>query len=214
MLIMVTKILIPKLQLALKSDAHLGEYTAQRLNDLKVNAAAFPNLSPTTIDLTDAYNDFVNATEICGRSGNPANTTAKNNAREKLCNILSWVAQSCIEIADGDKAVFELSGFELKSKAQRISSIDCPVDIKTVQGPFSGSVYCSFTAVTHAKCYEVQYGATPNDFDNWSTMITSTSRKAIVTDLTPRTIGYLRIRTVGPRNIISDWSVVIQFTVM
>lgn len=211
---MSVKTLVPKLQLAHKSDAHIAEFASQRINSLTENAVAFPGLSPTVIEVTAAYENFVSAMEACGTSGNRTNTMAKNDMREILCNNLTWVAQSCIEIANGDATLFGLSGFDLKAKAQRITSIDCPANIKVTPGPFDGSVYCSFKLVEHARCYEIQYGNNQADMETWSSLITSSSRKNMLTDLTPMSYGYMRIRTIGPRTISSEWSTVIQFKVV
>jgi hypothetical protein len=85
-----------------------------------------------------------------------------------------------------------------------------PAPFRTMEG----SIYCSFQSVQHARCYEVQYGSNPTDQSSWSTMVVSSSRRTLITDFTPLSKGYLRIRTIGPRNIMSDYSDVIAFKVI
>lgn len=202
----------PKLKLSQKSDGKLAEFASQCINSIGENAAAFVKMAPTLAELTTAYTNFTEALENCGRSGNPANTAAKNQARETLGNMLTWCASSCSEIAGDDVALFELSGFSTRAKPTKITSINCPEGINVSFGPVEGTVYCAFESVQHARCYEIQYGATPTALS--SEMTVSSSRRILVTDFTPMSKGYLRIRTVGPRNIISDWSTVIEFKVI
>jgi hypothetical protein len=131
-----------------------------------------------------------------------------------LGNVLTWCASSCSEIAGTDLALFELSGFSPRAKPTRITTIEAPTAIETAFGPMEGSIYCSFQGVQHARCYEIQYGSNPNDQSTWSNMTVSTSRRTLITDFTPMSKGYLRIRTIGPRNIISDYSDIINFKVI
>jgi hypothetical protein len=209
-----TKMIQPKLNLSKKSDGKLSEYTSQCINCITENAVAFNKMSPSISELNAAYDTFKSAMEQCGRQGNPANTAAKDQARVSLCNTLTWCANSCSEIADTDTALFELSGFSVRSKATRINSINCPTNVNVEFGPMEGSVYCSFESVAYARCYEISYGTNPNDTSGWSKMTVSTSRKTLITDLTPMSKAYLCIRTIGPRNIISDWCPMIAFKIV
>jgi hypothetical protein len=209
-----TKLIQPKLKLSTKSDGKLAEYTAQCMNCITENAVAFNKMAPSISELKAAYDSFVAAAEQCGRQGNPANTAAKNQARESLCNTLTWCAQSCSEIAGTDTALFELSGFSVKAQPTKITSINCPVNVKVELGPFEGSVYCSFDAVAGARCYEINYGTSPTDFSDWTTITVSTSRRSLITDITPLSKCYLRIRSIGPRNIISEWCSTTAFKVI
>jgi hypothetical protein len=209
-----TMVITPSLKLSRKSDGKLAEYCAQCINSLTENAAAFTNMNPTTAELNTAYKNFVTAMEICGRNGNPANTSAKNSTREVLCSIITWCAQSCSEIAQNDTALFELSGFSTKAKPQRTTQVSCPTDLQITQGPFDGSVYCSFQPSAGARCYEIQYGTNPTNTADWSTMTSTTARRCMIADLSTMTRYYMRIRAIGPRNICSEWCNTTEFRVL
>lgn len=207
-----SKVITPKLSLAHKPDAHLAEYTAQCIRSLTENAAAFPGMTPTLATLIQHSDSFTTALENCGRNGNPASTAAKNQARETLCFTLTHCARSCSEIAGDNKALFQLSGFEIKSKGTRMTSIESPYGVNILQGPFEGSVYCSFTAVKGARTYDINFGKSSNALTDM--MFTSSSRKCLITDLPSLSRCYLRIRARGTGNIISEWSNIVEFKVL
>lgn len=208
------KAITPKLGLFHKSDGKLAEYCAQCINSLTENATAFVSMSPTTAELKTAYENFVAAMETCGRNGNPSNTAAKNQLRETLCATITWCANSCSEIAQGDIALFEMSGFSAKGKAQRINKVATPTGIQITQGPFDGSVYCSFASCSGARCYEIQYGNTPTNTGNWTNMTVTSSRKCMITDLNMMSRYYMRVRAVGPHNLVSEWCNTTEFRVL
>jgi hypothetical protein len=209
-----SKVITPKLALAHRSDANLAEYCLQRINSLTENAAAFANMSPTLATLVEHYNDYITAMESCGRSGNPATTAAKNKMRETLCFTLTHCAQSCSEIAGDNIPLFELSGFQAKGKGTRLTSISTPAKISISQGPLDGTVYCSFDIVAGARCYEIHFGTTPENIENWDCMYTSSTRKNLVADLPSLSRCYLRIRAIGVRGMVSGWSSVVEFKVL
>lgn len=205
----------PTLKLSKKNDAKLAEFTAQCINSIGENAAAFTTMNPTLVELTACYNDFVEKMENCGRNGNPSSTSAKNQSRETLCNTLTWCASSCSEIAGNDVALFELSGFSPKANPTKITSVDCPTNVKVTFGPFEGSVYCSFDNVKGARCYEICYSGTNSpDMSTWSTMMVTSSRRTMITDLPSMSKCYMRIRTIGPRGIMSAFTSTIEFKVV
>jgi hypothetical protein len=209
-----SKVITPKLALAHKPDGHLAEYCAQCINTLTENAVAFPNMSPSLATLVQHFADFTIALESCGRSGNPATTAAKNQAREILCFTLTHCALSCSEIAGDNNALFQLSGFQAKSKGTRRAAIDCPSGITITQGPFEGTVYCSFKAVAGARCYEIQFGKDLSAIANWDYMNTTAARKCLISDLPQLSRCYLRIRAVGTRSLVSEWSSITEFKVL
>jgi hypothetical protein len=209
-----SKVITPKLGLSKKSDGKLAEYCAQCLNSLNENATAFKTMSPTKAELTTACNNFVAAMETCGRNGNPSNTAAKNQARETLCAMMTWCAQSCSEIAGGDTAMYEMSGFGVKSKPQRKNTVDCPTGLTIMQGPFDGSVYCSFTPGAGARCYEIQFGTNPSNTADWSSMTCTTAKRCMITDLKSMSRYYMRVRAIGSRNVMSEWCNTTEFRVL
>lgn len=209
-----TKLIQPRLRLSTKSDAKMAEFASQCINGIGENATAFAAMKPTLVELTAAYNDFVEKLEDCGPNGNVARTSAKNQSRETLGNMLTWCAVSCSEIAGTDVALFDLTGFGIRSKPTRVTSVDCPTDLKSEFGPVEGSVYCSFTAAANARSYELAYGTTPADPSKWTMMYVSTSRRILLTDFAPMSKGYMRVRTIGPHGLISNWSNVLEFKVV
>jgi hypothetical protein len=209
-----SKVITPKLSLAHRSDANLAEFTSQCISNLTENAAAFAGMNPTLAALTQHYTDFTTALESCGRAGNPATTAAKNQAREILCRTLTHCAQSCSEIAGDSIALFQRSGFGMKSKGSRMTEIECPSAINITQGPFEGTVYCSFKSIAGARSYEIRFGKISEKLEGWNMMNTTSGRKCLISDLQSLSRCYLRIRAIGPHGLVSEWSNAVEFKVL
>lgn len=209
-----SRVITPKLALAHRSDGNLAEFVAQRINSISENAAVFSDMYPALATLKQHYADFKTALENCGSSGNRAVTSAKNDAREVLCTTMIRCAQSCSEIAGDDQTLFSLTGFDVKSKGTKLTAIGIPDVLKIAQGSFEGSIYCSFAAVKGARNYEINFGKSIDNMNDWDSMFTSSSRKVLITDLPSLSKCYLRIRALGPRCLMSEWSTVTEFKVL
>lgn len=208
-----TAIITPALGLKFYTDSDIAAFARQRIVNLTENAASFPNLSPSTVELTEITEEYTNALESCGKDATRSDTNRKNVKRRELEKVVSLCALSCSQIADGDLSLYLLSGFSSKVQGSRITELDFPHNIRYKQGPFDGSVYVLFKNVKNARSYEINL-AENNNSDSWNTFVSGTVSPVLITDLKPMTIYNIRCRAMGARNIKSAWSNVTQVKVI
>ena len=210
---MVINRIIPSLGLAKKSDAELAEYASQRIDNLTVNKLKFPGLTPDALALQDLLTTFNVAVKKMSTAPSRQATKDRDTARVALELALTNCSQNCAEIANGNDLLFLLSGFGIKSKGTRVSSLEIPQGLTFKQGPAEASVYANFKGVKNAASYEVVVGTSSNPA-TWTKVTVNRSSRMLITDLTPLTQYYGRCRAIGARNIKSDWSAVVEFKVM
>ncbi|MEP7169998.1 MAG: hypothetical protein ABI855_11560, partial [Bacteroidota bacterium] len=162
-----------------------------------------PTVAQLTAKLT-TYNTALGKTE----NGTPAETLAKDKARIALKSTLNKMAANCVVIADGDAALFLLSGFKLKEKGAPHTTVLKPSDFTFTDGPESGSLYIRFKGVKYKQGYEVRIGEVGTNPDAWTTvMFVSSGRKRIlISDLRSGIRFFGCVRTLGTGKLVSGWS--------
>lgn len=196
--------------LSQKSDSELAEYCLQCISTHTENKSFFKDMSPSLSDLNECYISFTSALSICEHNSNPSYTSIKNQSRATLCAVMTWCAQSCNEIAGDDTDLLELSGFHPLKKKNSLNNVSSPYNIKLTQGPIDGSIYCAFKKVKEGLCYEIQFGNSMDDINSWSKMICTTSRNNMITDLPAEKSCYVRMRTIGECDAVSEWTEVVR----
>ena len=210
---MVVSRIIPSLGLRKKSDAALDEYAKQRIDNLTTNKLKFPGLVPDAIALAVLEQAFADAIRKLGPEGGHSATLNRDTARNNLEIGLQTCAQNCAEISGSSEYNYSLSGFGMKQKPVKVTSLPAPDKLAFKQGPLDGSVYGTFKGVKNAKSYELWVGKT-SDTTTWTMFNINSGSPVLITDLTPLSIYFGRCRAIGARNIKGEWSPVIEFKVM
>lgn len=138
-----------------------------------------------------------------------ADFIAFDQARERLEDALHGLGNYVNTVAKGDAGIVEQSGFPFYSTAKSASDTvpAAPTDVRLRHATLSGQVElrCKIERakpVTEVqKCFE-----DPNVAANWSHATMSSGRSAVVGDLPPGQLVWLRIRVFGNRGRVSDWS--------
>jgi hypothetical protein len=196
--------------------AELGP-VAQHINTrITDNVATFatPTVTMAALGtLIETYN-----TKLSARASKAtADALAFNEAREELETALSSLGGYVNDIAQGDPLIVELSGFPsyVTSKAPDYSAPAAPINLRLRHGDVSGSIVARYKASRQPSTNEVQFNTgnpmTPAD---WHLHAMIMGQKAEITGLTPGTVVWVRVRTLGLKGVMSDWSDPAQIMVM
>ena len=170
---------------------------------------------PTEAQLTasrDAFTEAISAASM----GGPADTAAKNNARDALIAILRKLAGYVQDHHDNDLAKLLASGFEAVSTNRASVPLPKPV-IREILLAHSGELKVRVEPIPNAKNYEPQYaligpGGTPGPWVGAG--LFSASQQLLLTGLTPGAEYAIRVRAIGGSTGYSDWSDVQSHRVM
>jgi len=202
-----------------KAIVDFSRYTATELNDVAqpihdqmlANAATFaaPPISMAALaTLISTY-----TAKLSARASNAsADVLAFNVARAALEGGLHELGGYVNYTAKGDAAIVQQSGFPsytLGSGAgPNPSAVPAsPSDVKLRPGALSGSIVARFKP-DRANSFNVAQICTgdPSVEANWKPASQGTGGKITITGLTPGTILWVRIATVGPGGQLGAWS--------
>ncbi len=199
---------LPRLGFSLLNDAQFEDYAMFVKSQLTINASSFPDLTPDMSTLSIDLNNFQVAA-VSARTGAKTAIATRNDARVKLECTLTYMANSCSEIANGDVTLFELSGFEVRSKPTPSGILPAPSNFELTLGPVEGTLGAKFKRVKNSRVYEIYFGQWNTDPDTWTDHIMTTgSRSAIITDLSSNQRYSARCRAIGAKAIPGEWSAV------
>lgn len=182
-------------------DAGLDEFANGTYLGLNNNAAfPTPPVKPADVQLLNqAFRDAIGAA-----TGDPADTAAKNAAREALLDALRKNAHYVEITASHDLAVLLTSGYYPAS----INHAQYPLTPPFIQGLTNlatTKLLLRLQPVTGAKSYHVQ--ASPDGSKTWLEDIISTqARRITLPGLTPGTTYTVRARAIGGSMGCSEWS--------
>ena len=188
--------------------AELGP-KAQYIHDqMTAHAATFaaPTVSMAALaTLVSNYN-----TKLAARASRDAGAViAFNTARNDLETALGRLGNYVNDKAQGDPAIVEQSGFPSYGSAHPAVAGPpaAPTNLRLRQGDVSGSLVARYQSQRQPSTNEVQINTgNPNTEADWHTKGIFKGQKAEITDLTPGTNVWVRVRTVGLRGVMGDWS--------
>ena len=136
------------------------------------------------------------------KDGTKNDKRLRDDARAVLNDLTKKLAQYVTITADGDAIKLGTSGFPFAKSWAPTAPLGVPENLKLANGG-SGNINVSVDAVTNAKAYLVQFTKDPlTDSSHW-TSINSSTRKLLVTDLTPGTTYWFRVAVLGVRGQIT-----------
>jgi hypothetical protein len=138
-----------------------------------------------------------------------ADIIAFNDARATLETTLGRLGNYVNDVAAGDEAIVEQSGFPSYGSAHPALSGPpaAPTNLRLEKGGVSGSVLARYKTQRRPSTNEVQINAgNPNTEADWQTKGIFAGLKAEITGLTPGAHIWVRVRTVGLKGVMGDWS--------
>lgn len=176
----------------------------------------FPVPSPSLTDVEAALDDFRTKLETAGRKGSQLDTTLKDQSRDRLIPLLQKLGRYVRDVADGDPAVIQSSGFTCSSDRRPGGIPETPQHVVLRNGPLSGELKLSFGKVEGARLYEYRYAKmpVPGAEAEWSDRFTtSNSRGTVIGGLTRVTEYLVQVRALNNHGA-SDWSQTVAHVVI
>ena len=185
---------------------------AQTIHDqMAANAATFPSPAPTLAALATLLTTY--GQKLAARASNATvDVLAFQAARAALEGALHELGVYVNFIAKGDTMIVEKSGFPSYSTGAGAppgpSAIPAaPQNVKLRNGDLANSVIARFKPDRPSSFNVAQITTgNPNDEAGWKTASQGTGSKITISGLTPATILWVRLATVGPGGQLGAWS--------
>jgi hypothetical protein len=116
---------------------------------------------------------------------------------------LSWYVNS---VSNGDEAIMNLAGMAAAARGPyRYDSIDKPKNLRGFS-PYTGAVKIRWSVVSNAAAYIVEYCSDPATDTEWKNCFNNRSANAEMGGLESGKKYWFRVRAIGARGLMSDWS--------
>ena len=179
------------------------------LTQLTDHAAQFPNLpwvpATTLGPAVTAYKETLAAKS----SRATADVIAFQVARRELEGLLAIAGGVVNATALGDPSLVAASGFpsyETRKPAD-LSAPVAPANLRLRHGELSGWTDVRFRPGRARSLSEVQLSTSdPNDEAGWKSVGMFTGGKAVLKDIAPGTVIWVRVRTAGLNSVMGAWS--------
>lgn len=182
---------------------------AQTIHDqMLANAATFTT-PPVTMAALAALITTYDTTQAARASRATADVIAFNTARAALEDALGLLGNYVNNIAKGDAAKVEQSGFPSYVTGHPASTAApaAPADLRLRPGDASGSIVARYKPDRPNNTNEAQTcTGDPNVEANWQTKGIFKGGKAVLDGLTPGVVVWVRVRTVGLKGVMGAWS--------
>jgi len=184
------------------SDADLDSF-AETVSGQLFGNAAYPTPPVIKADLDDANGEFT-AKIAAAATGGPADTAAKNNARQTLIGLLRQLA-NYVEGACGNNMETLLgSGFLAASTDRRSQPLEKPTGLVIKNGG-DGVLIAKVNPVKNSRMYEGR--ASADGGATWQPgVFTGDSQHIAFSGLTPGVEYTIQVRALGGSTGQSDWS--------
>ena len=126
----------------------------------------------------------------------------------ELIKQLELVAIAVDNVAKGDKAYIIGAGFKVRKDAQALSELPAPTNFSAKNHDRNGAVTLSWDVVLNRVNYTVQMRIVGEE--NWKEIASLTPTSFTINDLTRGLHVEFRVRATGTRNIVGDWTRIID----
>jgi hypothetical protein len=173
------------------------------------SSAFFPDPSPALADMTALFDDFKAKLAMSQKKGNPEDTVAKNDSRQRLEINLRQLALYVTKEANGNLQALLSSGFELSGFSKALVPPTVVRNVQLGEGRQSGQLRLDFDKQAQVLLYEYRYAQEANTPEQmvWTDppLMTTSSRNNILAPLVPLTRYYVQVRAVNALGK-SEWS--------
>jgi hypothetical protein len=183
-----------------KQFAKLVNLTNKVLTNLNANGGTFPAPDPPLLTLQSMLNTLVIEMGQA-KTGAHQQVSQRNETAIKLLGLLQTEKNYVNKVAQGDKAIIQLSGFDASLEPSPIGVPDQMSIKKIVDGPLPlsakihlGKLSNPLLAVKPKYIFIVQMSTTPLTLTSWTTVLTTgNSRKLIIPNLVNLQEVYFRV---------------------
>lgn len=185
-------------------------------NTMTTNAAVFGTL-PVTLASLDTLIDDYDAKLSAKESRSKTDIIAFNEAREELEEALSQLGGHVNIVAKGDPVKVGQSGFpsyNTEHPAKEGPPL-APQNLRVKHGVVSGTIVMRYKPDRTPSTNEVQLNTVNPDTEaEWHQRGIFQGGTAEITGLTPGTLVWVRVRTVGLKGVMGAWSDPAQIRVL
>ena len=188
-------------------DHTLEETVEAVINGMTSNHAAYPTPPVTMAALQTALTNF-SAAIGAQQQGGTAATSAKNDKRDTLVDMLRQLAAYVQQTCNNDMTTLLTSGFSAVVNTHAQTALAQPT-IANVDNGNSGQLLVTVGPLANAKCIEVRMAAigVGGALGPWqSGGLFTYSRSMTVNGLTPGINYKVQVRAIGGSTGYSDWS--------
>ena len=189
-------------------DADLGPASQFIHDHMTANAATFTAPTVTMAALQALVTDY--AAKLSAKASRAsADVVAFKASRASLETALGRLGSYVNDLAQGDAIIVEKSGFPSYSTASPSLSGPpaAPTNLRLSKGGVSGSILARYKPQLQQSTNEVQINTgSPDTPGDWRTAGIFKGQSAEITGLTPGARLWVRVRTVGLKGVMGDWS--------
>jgi len=177
-------------------------------HQLSENAATFPGLPVTLGDLQVLVSDY--ATKLLAKTdGSKVDRLAFTVAQHALRGALALLGNHVNTVAKGSAVIVEKSGFPSFQAGRRpLRGLPAaPAKLVLKHGTLSTTVLARYKPDRSPSTNELQINLTdPTSESDWRQQGIYLGGKALITNLSPGTQLWVRVRTVGKKGKMGAWS--------
>jgi hypothetical protein len=173
----------------------------------------------TANPLFAAFKAYIDALELIRKAFSDALITAnnkdpvliilKNQKRKEMDEQLDDVAELVNSLAKGDKAVILASGFDFIAEYKTITELLAPTGFKVTNVPDQpGKVKGSWDEVKGTNTYALEMRIKGTEI--WEGCAFPSARSVVIKDLKLGSNVEFRVRALGTRGLMSDWSIIVD----
>jgi hypothetical protein len=190
---------------------------AQIIHDkMLLNVLIFTDPTVTMVNLQTLVTTY-DQKLLARASRAKADVIAFNEAREALEEGLTRLGNYVNSVALGDASVVEKSGFPSYSTEREPDENppSAPTNLRLTQGELSGTFLARYKPDRRNSSNEVQTcTGDPNNAADWHTKGIFRGGRAELDGVTPGTVVWVRVRTVGLKGVMGSWSDPAQIRVL
>jgi len=188
--------------------AELGPI-AQTIHDRMLENATTFTAPPIIVTALQTEVTTYNEKLVARASRATADIFAFNDARRELEEALAVLGNYVNGVAKGDATIVEKSGFPFYETVHpaRTGAPAAPANLRLVAGDVPGAIRARYRPDRENSANEVQVcTGDPNVEANWQDKGTFRNGRADLDGFTPGTLVWVRVRTIGLRNVMGAWS--------
>ena len=196
-----------KMSLALRNNENVANYTANHIDRMQSNPN-FPTPMPPAAEFDPVYDDFKAKlnTWLAAQTALRDASTALTQARVQLDGYLNARAAYVQSASNGNANVIVSSGFEVRNARTPVGVLAYPTNLKLEPDGALGVMFLSWTPVTKARGYNIQWSPADTMERNWQAYETTTQARYKCEELELGKVYAFRIAAIGGSTGQSDWS--------